>query len=103
VPGTTTSDGGARGRPETHGVTSPASVPITPGAARILAGWAGLAAAADHGAATSLGRTETALGAFYRRLAFRVGKARAITATARKQLQPARPLLRLIGRSSCTR
>jgi transposase len=35
-------------------------------------------------AAMSLGRTETALGAFYRRLAFRVGKAKAITATARK-------------------
>jgi transposase len=34
--------------------------------------------------AMSLGRTETALGAFYRRLAFRVGKAKAITATARK-------------------
>jgi hypothetical protein len=32
----------------------------------------------------SLGRTETALGAFYRRLAYRVGKAKAITATARK-------------------
>jgi transposase len=35
-------------------------------------------------AAMSLSRTATALGAFYRRLAFRVGKARAITATARK-------------------
>ena len=35
-------------------------------------------------AAMSLGRTETALGAFYRRLAFRGGKAKAITATARK-------------------
>ena len=31
-----------------------------------------------------LGRTETALGAFYRRLAYRIGKAKAITATARK-------------------
>jgi hypothetical protein len=30
------------------------------------------------------GRTQTALGAFYRRLAFRTGKAKAITATARK-------------------
>lgn len=30
----------------------------------------------------NLGRTRTALGTFYRRLAFRVGKARAITATA---------------------
>lgn len=35
-------------------------------------------------AAMSLGRTETALGAFYRRLAYRVGKAKAITATARQ-------------------
>jgi transposase len=35
-------------------------------------------------AAQSLGRTQTALGAFFRRLAFRVGKAKAITATARK-------------------
>jgi len=32
----------------------------------------------------NLGRTQTALGAFYRRLAFRVGKPKAITATARK-------------------
>jgi hypothetical protein len=31
-----------------------------------------------------VGRTETALGAFYRRLAGRVGKAKAVTATARK-------------------
>lgn len=35
-------------------------------------------------AAMSLGRSQTALGAFYRRLAYRVGKAKAITATARK-------------------
>lgn len=35
-------------------------------------------------AAMTLGRTDTALGAFYRRLAYRVGKAKAITATARK-------------------
>ena len=35
-------------------------------------------------AAMNLGRTQTALGACYRRLAFRVGKAKAITATARK-------------------
>jgi hypothetical protein len=35
-------------------------------------------------AASSLERTRTALGAFYRRLAYRVGKAKAITATARK-------------------
>ena len=32
----------------------------------------------------NLGRTQTALGAFYRRVAFRIGKAKAITATARK-------------------
>jgi hypothetical protein len=32
----------------------------------------------------TLGRTETALGAFYRRLSARVGKAKAVTATARK-------------------
>ena len=35
-------------------------------------------------AAMTLGRTQTALGAFYRRLAFRVGTAKAVTATARK-------------------
>ena len=35
-------------------------------------------------AAVSVGRTETALGAFYRRLSGRVGKAKAVTATARK-------------------
>lgn len=34
--------------------------------------------------AMSLGRTQTGLGAFYRRLAVRIGKAQAITATARK-------------------
>lgn len=34
--------------------------------------------------AMSLGRTQTALGAFYRRIGYRVGKAKAITATARK-------------------
>ena len=34
-------------------------------------------------AAVTVGRTQTALGAFYRRLA-RVGKAKAVTATARK-------------------
>ena len=32
----------------------------------------------------NLGRRQTALGAFYRRIAFRVGKAKAVTATARK-------------------
>ena len=35
-------------------------------------------------AAMTLGRSSTALGAFYRRLAARIGKAKAITATARK-------------------
>jgi transposase len=35
-------------------------------------------------AAVTVGRTETALGAFYRRLSGRVGKAKAVTATARK-------------------
>ena len=42
------------------------------------------AAAIFRLAAMNLGRTQTALGAFYRRFAFRVGKAKAITATARK-------------------
>lgn len=42
------------------------------------------AAAIFRLAAVTLGRTQTALGAFYRRVAFRVGKAKAITATARK-------------------
>ena len=32
----------------------------------------------------SVGKTSTALGAFYRRLAVRIGKAKAVTATARK-------------------
>src|SRR5690606_15703819 len=35
-------------------------------------------------AAVNIGRTHTALGAFYRRLAARAGKATAVTATARK-------------------
>jgi transposase len=35
-------------------------------------------------AAASIGRTNTALGAFYRRLSMRIGKAKAVTATARK-------------------
>jgi transposase len=35
-------------------------------------------------AAVSVGRTQTALGAFYRRLAYRIGRAKAVTATARK-------------------
>ena len=35
-------------------------------------------------AAVTLGRSDTALGAFYRRLAARAGKAKAVTATARK-------------------
>ena len=35
-------------------------------------------------AATTIGRSETALGAFYRRLSSRIGKQKAVTATARK-------------------
>ncbi len=35
-------------------------------------------------AAVNVGRTQTALGTFYRRLAARTGKAKAVTATARK-------------------
>ncbi|MGG7473653.1 transposase [Providencia sp. R1] len=35
-------------------------------------------------AATTVGRSDTVLGAFYRRLSSRVGKAKAVTATARK-------------------
>ncbi|WP_415261154.1 transposase [Pseudomonas chlororaphis] len=35
-------------------------------------------------AAVTVGRTNTALGAFYRRLAAQIGKAKAVTATARK-------------------
>ena len=35
-------------------------------------------------AAVNIGKTQTALGAFYRRLAARTGKAKAVTATARK-------------------
>ena len=35
-------------------------------------------------AAVTVGKTQTALGAFYRRLAARIGKAKAVTATARK-------------------
>src|SRR6266404_3686701 len=42
------------------------------------------AAAALRIAAVNIGRTQTALGAFYRRLAARIGKAKAVTATARK-------------------
>ena len=42
------------------------------------------AAAILRVAVMTLSRTQTALGAVYRRLAFRVGKAKAITATARK-------------------
>lgn len=42
------------------------------------------AAAMFRLAAVNVGRTQTALGAFYRRLAFRIGKAKAVTATARK-------------------
>jgi hypothetical protein len=42
------------------------------------------AALAFRLAAATLGRTQTALGAFYRRLAGRMGKPQAVTATARK-------------------
>lgn len=42
------------------------------------------AAALLRMAAISVGKTHTALGAFYRRLGARVGKAEAVTATARK-------------------
>ena len=42
------------------------------------------AAALLRPAAVAVGRTDTALGAFYRRLSARVGKAKAVTATARK-------------------
>lgn len=35
-------------------------------------------------AATTIGSSDTALGAFYRRLSFRIGKQKAVTATARK-------------------
>jgi transposase len=42
------------------------------------------AAALLRMAAVNVGKTHTALGAFYRRLAARVGKAKAVTATARK-------------------
>lgn len=42
------------------------------------------AAAIFRLAAATLGRTQTALGAFYRRLAVRIGKPKAVTATARK-------------------
>ena len=44
----------------------------------------GRAAALLRLAAVTVGRTDTALGAFYRRLSSRIGKAKAITATARK-------------------
>src|SRR6516164_5590782 len=42
------------------------------------------AAALPRLAAVTVGRTQTALGAFYRRLSARLGKAKAVTATARK-------------------
>ena len=40
----------------------------------------------DWIAAVNLGKTNTALGAYYHRLGTRVGKAKAITATARKMV-----------------
>jgi hypothetical protein len=42
------------------------------------------AAAALRLAAVTIGKTDTALGGFYRRLSARIGKAKAVTATARK-------------------
>jgi len=42
------------------------------------------AAAARRLAAVTIGKTDTALGGFYRRLSVRIGKAKALTATARK-------------------
>jgi transposase len=39
---------------------------------------------AKHFTSWLVGRTDTALGAFYRRLSSRIGKAKAVTATARK-------------------
>jgi len=42
------------------------------------------AAAALRLSATAVGKSDTALGAFYRRLSARIGKAKAVTATARK-------------------
>jgi transposase len=42
------------------------------------------ASALQRIAAVNVGRTHTALGAFYRRLASRIGKAKAVTATERK-------------------
>jgi transposase len=44
----------------------------------------GRAAALLRLASVTVGRTDTALGAFYRRLSSRIGKAKAVTATARK-------------------
>ena len=44
----------------------------------------GRAAALLRLAAVTVGRTDTALGAFYRRLSSRIGKAKAVTATTRK-------------------
>ena len=44
----------------------------------------GRAAALLRLAAVTVGRTDTAFGAFYRRLSARIGKAKAVTAMARK-------------------
>jgi hypothetical protein len=46
------------------------------------------AAALLRVAAVNIGKTQTALGAFYRRLAARTGKAKAVTVTARKLAIP---------------
>ncbi len=46
------------------------------------------AAAARRLSAVAIGRTDTALGRFYRRLSARIGKAKSVTATARKIAVP---------------
>jgi hypothetical protein len=51
-------------------------------------------------AAMHLGRSDTALGAFYRRSAYRVGKAKAITATARLRQHAAHLGFSLLNRET---
>ena len=73
-------DGAARSRPAAPGIPllpSPADQASEPRSGS-------RAAALLRLAATTIGRTDTALGAFYRRLSTRTGKAKAVTATARK-------------------
>jgi len=80
-------------RPRNRGIKSPTLSTINPHAAGIDVGatFHVVAIPPDRDdrpvrtfAAVSIGRTQTALGAFYRRLAARIGKAKAVTATARK-------------------